>query len=352
MIALPGLTLSTQRFVVARGILRTFAHAVSQGMLPNRFPDAGESPEYNTVDATLWFFEAVRAYLAATRDSAFVREELYNVLADIIAWHIRGTRYGIRVDSDGLLQAGAEGVQLTWMDAKVGDHVITPRRGKPVEIQALWYNALCVMNDLAEEFEDSHGQKRYSTMAGLARWSFNQAFWREDMGCLYDAVETPSGARDASIRPNQILAVSLHYTMLTKECAERVVELVQNQLLTPFGLRTLAPGDHQYQGHYAGGVAERDGAYHQGTVWPWLLGPFISAYLRVHDNSEASREQTGEWLRPLEDYLAKEGVGQIPEIFEGDAPHRSCGCFAQAWSVAELLRVRTEMDFGSQAEPT
>lgn len=349
MIALPGLTLSTQRFEVARGILRTFAHSVSQGMLPNRFPDAGESPEYNTVDATLWFFEAVRAYLAATGDSVFVREELYNVLADIIAWHIRGTRYGIRVDTDGLLQAGAEGVQLTWMDAKVGDRVITPRRGKPVEIQALWYNALCVMNDLAEELEDSHGQKRYSTMAGLARWSFNHAFWREDLGCLYDVVDVPSGAADGSIRPNQIFAVSLHYTMLTKERAERVVTTVRDQLLTPFGLRTLAPGDPQYSGHYTGGVAERDGAYHQGTVWPWLLGPFISAYLRLHDSDEASRQQAAEWLRPLLDYLLREGVGQLPEIFEGDPPHRPCGCFAQAWSVAEALRVCAELQVSSAA---
>ena len=347
MISLPGLTLATQRFEVARGILRTFAHSVSQGMLPNRFPDAGETPEYNTVDATLWFFEAVRAYLAATRDSAFVREELYNVLADIVSWHIRGTRYRIQVDTDGLLHAGEDGVQLTWMDAKVGDQVITPRRGKPVEIQALWYNALCVMNDLALEFEDAHGQKRYSTMAGLARWSFNQAFWREDAGCLYDVIDsTEAGAvsKDASFRPNQVLAVSLHYTMLTRERAERVVEIVRNKLLTPYGLRTLVPDDPRYRGRYDGGVAERDGAYHQGTVWPWLMGPFLSAYLRVHEGSDAARKQARAWLQPLEEYLMKEGVGQMPEIFEGDAPHRSCGCTAQAWSVAEMLRIRADSE--------
>ena len=356
MISLPGLTLPAQRFAVARGILRTFARSVSQGMLPNRFPDAGEAPEYNTVDATLWFFEAVRAYLAATRDSGFVREELYNVLVDIVAWHIRGTRYNIGVDADGLLHAGVNGVQLTWMDAKVGDRVITPRRGKPVEIEALWYNALCVMNDLAAEFEDVHGQKLYSTMAGLARWSFSQAFWREDEGCLFDVIDDSNlepdakAFKDASIRPNQILAVSLHYTMLTKERAQRVVENVREHLLTPFGLRTLAPSDPQYQGRYTGGVAERDGAYHQGTVWPWLMGPFISAYLRVHEESDAALQQVVEWLKPLEQYLMKDGVGQLPEIFEGDAPHGPCGCFAQAWSVAEMLRVRAEGKLGGRTE--
>ena len=350
MISLPGLTLPSLRFDVARGMLRTFAHSVSQGMIPNRFPDADEAPEYNTVDATLWFFEAVRAYLAATHDSNFVREELYNVLADIVAWHVRGTRYSIRVDADGLLNAGAEGVQLTWMDAKVGDRVITPRQGKPVEIQALWYNALCVMADLAGEFEDAHGRKQYSTMAGLARWSFNQAFWREDAGCLCDVIDGTAGAdvaRDLSIRPNQILAVSLHYTMLTKERAERLVEVVQGQLLTPVGLRTLAASDPEYRGRYTGGPAERDAAYHQGTVWPWLLGPFVSAYLRVHESSVTALQQAAEWLAPLETYLMNEGVGQIPEIFEGDAPHRACGCPAQAWSVAELLRARAEITSGA-----
>jgi len=350
MISLPGLTLPSLQFDVARGMFRTFAHSVSQGMIPNRFPDAGETPEYNTVDATLWFFEAVRAYLAATHDSNFVRQELYNVLADIVAWHVRGTRYHIRVDADGLLTAGEKGVQLTWMDAKVGDHVITPRQGKPVEIQALWYNALCVMADLAQEFEDAHGRKQYSTMAGLARWSFNQAFWREDAGCLCDVIDGTAGAevaRDLSIRPNQILAVSLHYTMLTKERAERLVEVVQGQLLTPVGLRTLAASDPQYRGRYTGGPAERDAAYHQGTVWPWLLGPFVSAYLRVHESSVTALQQAAEWLAPLETYLMNEGVGQIPEIFEGDAPHRACGCPAQAWSVAELLRARAEITSGA-----
>jgi predicted glycogen debranching enzyme len=357
MISLAGLTLPSLRFDIARGMLRTFAHSVSQGMLPNRFPDAGEAPEYNTVDATLWFFEATRAYLAATHDSDFVRGELYNVLADIIAWHIRGTRYNIHADADGLLNAGEQGVQLTWMDAKVGDQVITPRQGKPVEIQALWYNALCIMADLAEEFEDAHGHKQYSTMATLARWSFNQAFWRDDLGCLYDVIETRTSQetiKDASIRPNQILAVSLHYTMLTKERAERLVEFVRAQLLTPMGLRTLAATDPQYHAHYIGGPAERDAAYHQGTVWPWLIGPFVSAYLRVHEQSEEALEQAAKWLEPLEAYLMNEGVGQVAEIFEGDevangeggSKQRAVGCPAQAWSIAELLRARAEITSG------
>ena len=342
MIALPGLALATRRSDVAQSILRTFAQAADQGMLPNRFPDGGETPEYNNVDATLWFFEAVRAYVAASSDTAFVRAELYNVMADIIAWHIRGTRYNIRVDTDGLLHAGAEGVQLTWMDAKVDERVITPRSGKPVEIQALWYNALCVMDDLANRFGDAHGQKRYSALAGLARWSFNQAFWNDAQSCLYDVVDSAAGGAkfDSSIRPNQIFAVSLHYGMLTPDRAQKVVATVEEHLLTPYGLRTLAPTYPQYHGRYTGTPAERDEAYHQGTVWPWLMGPFITAYLKVNQGSDAAK-QAAEWLRPLEGYLLDCGAGQLPELFDGDPPHRPCGCLAQAWSIAELLRVRT-----------
>jgi predicted glycogen debranching enzyme len=350
MISLPGLTLATQRFDVARSILRTFAHAADRGMLPNRFPDGGETPEYNNVDATLWFFEAVRAYLAASNDSAFVRAELYNGMADIIGWHIRGTRYNIHVDADGLLQAGADGVQLTWMDAKVDGRVITPRSGKPVEIQALWYNALCVMADLAADFGDAHSQKRYAAMAVLARWSFNQLFWNDSTSCLYDVVDTSTGSApslDGSIRPNQIFAVSLHHGMLPQGRAQKVVAAVEEHLLTPYGLRTLAATDEQYRGRYTGTPVQRDEAYHQGTVWPWLMGPFITAYLRVKQGSVAARKQAAEWLQPLEGYLLDCGVGQLPEIFEGDPPHRPCGCIAQAWSVAELLRVRAEIEVGS-----
>ncbi len=339
MIALPGLTLPTGKYEVARSILRTFAKNVDQGMLPNRFPDAGETPEYNTVDATLWFFEAARAYLAYTGDLDFVREELYPVFSDIISWHARGTRYGIKVDASGLLSSGEPGVQLTWMDAKVGDWVVTPRRGKP-EIQALWYNALCIMEDLARKLGDEASQKRYRNMATVASWSFNRLFWNENTGCLYDV--TNGAPPDPSIRPNQIFAVSLTHSMLSPERALSVVEKVKEHLLTPYGLRSLAPSDPQYRGRYAGGPAERDGAYHQGTVWPWLMGPFITAYVKVSEGSEAARHQASEWLAPLRDHLADGGLGHISEILDGDAPQQPAGCMAQAWSVAEVLRTLVE----------
>jgi predicted glycogen debranching enzyme len=340
MIALPGLTLPTGKHDVARSILRTFARSVDQGLLPNRFPDAGERPEYNTVDATLWFFEAARAYLAYTADLDFARTELYPVFADIISWHARGTRYGIKVDSSGLLSSGEQGVQLTWMDAKVGDLVVTPRRGKPVEIQALWYNALCIMEDLARQFGDEAGQKRYRNMATVASWSFNRLFWNDKANCLYDV--TNGAPPDASIRPNQIFAVSLPYSMLSPERAKSVVEKVHEHLLTPYGLRSLAPSDPQYRGRYTGGPVERDGAYHQGTVWPWLMGPFITAYIKVNGGSEAARHQAAAWLAPLQDHLADAGLGHISEIFDGDTPQRPVGCIAQAWSVAEVLRAYVE----------
>jgi len=340
MIALPGLTLLTGKYDVARSILRTFAKHVDQGMLPNRFPDAGETPEYNTVDAALWFFEAARAYLAYTSDLEFVRDELYPVFADIISWHARGTRYGIKADSSGLLASGELGVQLTWMDAKVGDWVVTPRRGKPVEIQALWYNALCIMEDLASRFGDEAARKRYRHLAAVAQWSFNRLFWNEKLGCLYDVVN--GGPPDPSIRPNQIFAVSLPHSMLPRDRSRSVVEKVEEHLLTPFGLRTLAPSDPQYRGHYTGGPKERDGAYHQGTIWSWLLGPFITAYIKVNGGSEEARRRAQAWLSPLESHLAEAGLGHVSEIFEGDTPHRPCGCIAQAWSVAEILRVYFE----------
>jgi len=349
MIALPGLTLLTGKYEVARSILRTFAQHVDQGMLPNRFSDADEPPEYNTVDATLWFFEAARAFLAYTADLEFVRRELYPVFADIISWHTRGTRYGIKVDSSGLLSSGEPGVQLTWMDAKVGDWVVTPRRGKPVEIQALWYNAICIMEDLAHRFGDEAGQTRYRNMATLASWSFNRLFWNENLGCLYDVVN--GAPPDPSIRPNQIFAVSLTHTMLPTERARSVVEKVQEHLLTPYGLRSLAPSDPQYRGRYTGGPAERDGAYHQGTVWPWLLGPFITAYIKVNGGSDVARRQAMEWLAPLKDHLADGGLGHISEIFDGDAPQQACGCVAQAWSVAEVLRALVEDVYGLRPMP-
>jgi predicted glycogen debranching enzyme len=339
MIALPGLALARGRPEVARGILREFAGMVDGGMLPNRFPDSGEAPEYNSVDSTLWFFEAIRAYLEFTGDIDFVRDSLYGVLADMVAWHERGTRFGIRMDEDALLNAGEPGSQLTWMDARVGDRAVTPRCGKPVEIQALWYNALRVMEDLARRLGRDAESIHYGELAARARASFAPLFWNASAGCLFDVVNGEE--RDAAIRPNQILAVSLPHTMLAAEMSARVVETVERHLLTPFGLRTLAPSDPCYRGRYQGGPASRDAAYHQGTVWPWLMGPFLTAYIEIHGRSLQARAQAGRWLAELAEYIGDEGVGQLPEVFDGDAPHRGGGCIAQAWTVGELLRVST-----------
>ena len=286
MISLPGLTLVTGWHETARKILLAFAGSMDQGMVPNRFPDDGGKPEYNTVDGTLWFFEAVRAYGEYTGDYEFVRRSLWAAMKGSIDWHVRGTRYGIRVDVDGLLGCGAAGVQLTWMDAKVGDWVVTPRRGKPVEVQALWYNALRIMQDLAVRFGDGDAAA-YGAMADKAQGSFRGLFWNEQAGCLYDVVD--GDARDAAVRPNQIFALSLKHRMLEDGDELRVLEVVERELLTPAGLRTLSPRDPQYRGRYQGGVVSRDSAYHQGTVWPWLMGPFLTAYARLKGGSEAAR---------------------------------------------------------------
>lgn len=341
MIALPGLTLVTGRFDVARSIIEEFSGHVSRGMLPNRFTEAGEAPEYNTVDATLWYFEAVRALVAYTGDAEFVRTNLYPVLRDIVEWHERGTRYGIRVDEDGLLAAGVEGAQLTWMDAKVGDRVITPRHGKPVEIQALWYNALRTMEEFARVFGFSEDEGKYAGMASRARDSFNAQFWNEEAGCLYDVVN--GDARDASLRPNQIFAVSLRHSMLSAERARLVVEAVERELLTPYGLRSLAPTDPQYSGRYGGGSAERDAVYHQGAAWAWLIGPFVTAHLKVHGRTPDTIGRARNMLAPLVAHLKEACIGHVSEIFEGDAPHAPRGAIAQAWSVAELLRALVEV---------
>ena len=339
MIALPGLTLVNKRFDVAKNILTEFAAHVDQGMLPNRFPDAGETPEYNTVDATLWFFEAVRSLLQYTNDYEFVRTNLYAVLKDIVEWHIRGTRYRIRVNDDALLSSGEPGVQLTWMDAKVGDWVVTPRQGKPVEIQALWYNALRVMEDLAKRFAEPNAMQEYGGMADKARTSFNKLFWNEEARCLYDAVD--EDLRDASIRPNQVIAISLAHTMVSKERAKSILDVVERELLTPRGLRTLSSADPNYIGRYEGGPGSRDGAYHQGTVWPWLMGPYITAYVKTF-GIKAGRKFATTWLENFEPHLQEACLGQVSEIFDGNFPHTPRGCVAQAWSVAELLRALVE----------
>ena len=340
MIALPGLTLATNRPEIAKSILIEFSKHISEGMLPNRFPDAGETPEYNTVDATLWFFEAIRAYGEITRDYDLIRNELYDKLTEIIDWHVRGTRYQIHVDTDGLLFAGEPGVQLTWMDAKIGDWVVTPRTGKPVEIQALWYNALCIMGDFAKRFGDAIGKKTYAEMALAAKASFNGQFWNEADGCLYDVVN--GSEKDASIRPNQIFAVSLPHTMPTAAAARKIVKKVEAELLTPVGLRSLAASDLQYAPIYIGSPHDRDAAYHQGTVWGWLIGPFVDAYRNVHSQDARANKRVGEIIAGFKTHLSEAMVGQVSEIFDADTPHLARGCAAQAWSVAELLRITTK----------
>ena len=337
MIALNGLTLATGRPEIAKSILREFSHHISEGMLPNRFPDEGETPDYNTVDATLWYFEAIRAFAEKTADYDFVRDELFEKLVDIIEWHVHGTRFGIHLDTDGLLYAGNQGHQLTWMDAKIGDWVVTPRIGKPVEIQALWYNALCIMAEFADRFGETQKVDEYSDMAEIARESFVGQFWNDAGQCLYDVVN--GEARDASIRPNQIFAVSLPNSMLTADRSRKVVEKVEAELLTPVGLRSLSPSDPSYVGTYIGSPLQRDGSYHQGTVWSWPIGHFVDAYRKVHSNDPRAEERIATIVDSLKQHLNEAMVGQISEIFDADAPNAPRGAAAQAWSVAEVLRI-------------
>ncbi|HEY7245084.1 MAG TPA: amylo-alpha-1,6-glucosidase [Xanthobacteraceae bacterium] len=328
MISLSGLTLATGRPSIALRILKTFARFVSQGMLPNVFPGAGDHPEYNTADASLWFFEAWRAYLETTDDVDALRE-VFAVLCDMIEWHRRGTRYGIAVDpADGLLEAGAAGVQLTWMDAKVGDWVVTPRMGKPVEINALWYNALRIMSAFAARLKEPDS---FTTAAQAAKRSFAR-FVRPDGEGLYDVIDGPNGA-DASIRPNQVFAACLPYSPLSTDDQRRVVQVCRRHLLTAFGLRSLAPGDPAYRPRYGGSVRERDSGYHQGPVWGWLLGPFALAVHRVSGDAGAAKAL----LQSMRDALEDQGIGTIGEIFDGEAPHHPRGAPAQAWSVACTL---------------
>ena len=336
MIALPGLLLATRRFDAARSVLETFARHVDRGMVPNRFPDEGTEPEYNNVDGTLWFVEAVRAYHEATRDDAF-RRQVYPLLVEIVERHLRGTRFGIRCDVDGLLSSGEPGQQLTWMDAKVDGRVVTPRTGKPVEVQALWHNALRVVSLYAADLGDAFTAARLLALADQARETFSALFWDERLGWLADVV-APDGTRDLSLRPNQLFALSLHRPLVAGRRAERVLAAIEEKLLTPYGLRSLDPAHPDYKGRFEGGPAERDAAYHQGTAWPWLLGPLVDAHLAVRGNTPESRRRASAWLAPLVEHFFGPGLGQLPEVFDGDPPHRPGGCVAQAWSVGEVLR--------------
>jgi predicted glycogen debranching enzyme len=337
MICLPGLALTTKRFELAKNILSSFLGYLNQGMLPNRFPDKNGQPEYNAVDATLWLFHAAHEYFKATHDSAFVRDEAFPKLEEVIDWHIKGTRYGIRVDeADALLSAGSEGVQLTWMDAKIGDWVVTPRHGKPVEINALWYNALRVMERLSKQLKKRERAKFYEELADRVRESFNRTFWNAEANCLYDGIQ--DGRPDRKIRPNQIFAVSLPFALLPPKRAEAVVTCVKEKLLTPYGLRSLAPEDTEYRKIYQGNPYERDNAYHQGTAWAWLIGPFVDGYLNAFGISEENWLYLTSLFDPLRQHLREAGLGSISEIFDGDPPHSPKGCASQAWSVAEVLR--------------
>ena len=325
MISLPGLFGGIAQREAARDILLQFASVVSEGMLPNRFPDEGTVPEYNTADATLWFFEAIRAVLLAQGDRQFVMDKLLSTMQSIIAHHLQGTRFGIHATADGLLHTGEPGTQLTWMDARVNGREITPRIGKPVEIQALWFNALCIMADLLPEGP-------YAGMASHAKQSFLPLFWNPQTNFLNDVV-CPDGSFDASLRPNQIFAISLQHKILDDPAkVHPILKIIEEKLLTPYGLRTLSPDDPRYHGLYEGGEAKRDAAYHQGTVWPWLIGPFLTAYL----DARGKLAQARDWLKPLLAYRDGPGLGNVPEVFDGDPPHAPRGAIAQAWSAAQL----------------
>jgi len=331
MISLPGLTLLTGRASVAAEILRTFAATVDGGMLPNRFPDDGAPAEYNTVDAALWYIEAVRAYVTATSDEKLLRE-IFPALDAIVTGYRDGTRYGIGTDTDGLVHAGVPGVQLTWMDAKVGDWVVTPRIGKPVEINALWYAGLRAMESFARRLD--RRIETYRALADRVAVSFDR-FWNLERGYCFDVIDGPGGD-DPALRPNQLFAVSLHASPLTSVRAKAVVDACSRELLTSHGLRTLAPSDPNYRGTYEGDQRARDAAYHQGTVWPWLIGPFVRAHLRVYRDPE----RAATFVRPLLDALNGYAIGTLGEIFTGDPPHAPRGCVAQAWSVAQVIEAR------------
>lgn len=340
-VAMRGLCIVRGRYDLAASILLAWAGTVSEGMLPNRFPDHGAAPEYNSVDASLWYVIAVHEFLDAARPQAQVRDMLLDACRAILDGYAAGTRYGIRMDGDGLLACGVPGVQLTWMDAKIGERVVTPRVGKPVEVQALWINALRCAGG-------SH-----DAIADRAQTAFRDRFWNAGAGCLYDVVDADHerGRVDASLRPNQILAVGgLPHALIDGEQARAVVVTVERELLTPMGLRSLAPRDPAYRGRYEGGAAQRDGAYHQGTVWPWLIAAFVDAWLRVEGDYPAQREEARRrFLAPLQAHLETAGLGHVSEIADGNPPHTPRGCPFQAWSLGELLRAlaRTAPQEGS-----
>lgn len=348
MIAMQGLTLCTKRFEDARGILKTFAKYVHHGLVPNMFPDEGLDPLYNTVDASLWYFYSVYKYLEYTMEKSdydFIEKEIYPVLEQIIKSYKEGTDFSIYMDKDSLIHAGGDFDQVTWMDVRVGEWVVTPRHGKPVEINALWYNALKVMEGLSESFGKPSDE--YTKLAEKVKASFCKRFWNEEKQCLYDVVdeevmEDKSIRDNDQIRPNQIWAVSLPFTMLPEEKEKQVVNTVLTHLYASYGLRSLSYEDEAYKGIYFGELHDRDAAYHQGTAWAFPLGGLITAYVKVNGASKESIAFARKLIEPLEDHLRDGCIGSIAEIFDGDEPHISRGCYAQAWSVGEILRAYTE----------
>ena len=344
MISLEGLTLSTGRAREAEYILRSFAKYVSNGLIPNMFPEGKISGLYHTADASLWYFHAVDRYFQATGDIETL-EVLLPTMLEIIACHRKGTLFGIGVDSeDHLLKQGAEGYQLTWMDAKVGNWVVTPRRGKPVEINALWYNALCIVAEWMRLSEDPHRSAEFREEARAVRESFNTRFWNEKAGYCYDLIDGDGerwvDGRDPSLRPNQVLAISLDHPVLDSARWPAVLATVCEQLLTPMGLRTLGPKEPDYRPRYDGDLRSRDAAYHQGTVWAWLIGPFFDAWLKTYPDD---LETAGSFLAGFDRHMSEAGVGTISEVFDAEPPFLPRGCIAQAWSVAEVLRCRLKL---------
>lgn len=342
MIAFTGLTLCTKRFKEAEEILLTFARYIRHGIVPNMFPDDNMPPLYNTVDASLWYFYAVYQYLhynPAAEAEAFVKEQIFPHLKEIISAYEKGTDFSIYMEDDGLIHAGSGLDQITWMDVRVGDWVATPRHGKPVEINALWYNALRIMESLCEKFDED--ASAYRTRAEQVKESFNAKFWDSANQCLFDVVD--GDEPDDHIRPNQVYAVSLPFSLLPEEQEKAVVALVEKELFVGCGLRSLAPDHPDYHGIYCGALAKRDAAYHQGTAWGFLLGGFFSAYMKVNHHSSSAAANAVRMLEPVRKHLTDSGcIGSISEIFDGDAPHNPRGCYAQAWSVGEVLRCYCE----------
>jgi predicted glycogen debranching enzyme len=341
MVSLTGLTLTPGRSQVARDILMTYARFLSDGILPNRFNGSGHALEYNTVDATLWFFHAIDRYLAMSGDRRFL-QIIFPTLRDIVTWHINGTHHGIHMDrADGLIYAGDPGFQLTWMDAKVGEWVVTPRAGKPVEVNALWYNGVCLMQEWSKEMGET--DPIYARLSDQVGASFER-YWFPAGGYLYDVIDGPEG-NDTSVRPNQLFALSLAHSPVPLLHAKSVLEVVSRELLTPYGLRSLTPRHPNYRGHYSGDRASRDGAYHNGTVWPWLMGAYIDAHRRVYPDDDSRLTL----FAPFQTHLTEAGLGTIGECFDGDEPYRPVACIAQAWSVAEILRAYREV--GEERRP-